>query len=66
MASQYSASVLTMQKQYDWEHGPIINGRESGPVLYKGGKHRETKVHVNSGEFNMYKSICESAKSLTH
>ena len=49
-ASQYSASVLTAQKQYDWEHRPFINGGESGPVFYKGRRYREVKVHVNSGE----------------
>ena len=65
LASQYSTSVLTMQKQYDWEHRLIINGGESGPVFYKGGKHGEMKVHVNSGEFNVYKSTCESVR-LTH
>ena len=53
-ASQYSASVLTVQKQYDWEHRPIINGGESGPIFYKGRWH------------SMYKSICESGKRLMH
>ena len=65
LASQYSISVPTVQKQYDWGHGPIINGGESSPVFYKGRRHGETKVHVNSGEFNVYKAICESVKRLT-
>ena len=63
-ASQYSASVLTVQKQHDWEHRPIINGRESGPVFCKGRRNREMKVHVNLGEFNMYKSTCEKCKKV--
>ena len=33
-AQEYSAAVLSMQKQYDWEHRPIINGGKSGPFVH--------------------------------
>ena len=34
LAYKYSAAVLCTQKQYDWEHRPIINGGESGPFVH--------------------------------
>ena len=66
LASQYMESVPTAQKQYDWEHKPIINGGESGPSFCKVKKDKEMKVHVNSGELRLYKTVCESTKRLTH
>ena len=43
-AYEYSAAVLCTQKQYDWEHGPIINGGESGPFVHPIWKRKDLSL----------------------
>ena len=51
-----------MQKQYNWEHGPIINGGESIPVVHYMGRKEIIEI-INDGKSNSLYAICAERKS---